>query len=628
MSTAEPLLGKEGGRPAVLLARVGSATRVARVVTLALTGAAMVALVLVVLYEIVGRELLSGGAAPWTNEISTYLLVWIVFLGAGLAVTDRSEPAVELFVSRLPRRVAREVNDVADAVSVFLFVYLLVYGIQLINLVGSEHSPASGISLAWVVAAVPVGAALMLFFKLSLLLSRLRLRPLLLAAAAVALGLFVAGHSFQLSEGWFYIATLGILALCLLVGVPIGESMLAGAVLGLGLTSPFTANVAYVQGLVSGLENFTFVAIPLFLLTGALVAHTGAATRLASFSRSLVGWLPGGLAVADVGASAVFADISGSAVADTVALSSSMIPELEREGYPREFAAGLQASAGTLGVLFPPSISTLIYASVASVSVGAMFAALLIPGLLVAFSFAVTASLLCWRKGWGVRTGFSVKTVGTSGMSAAPALFTVVVVLGGIFSGLFTATEAGAVAVTYIMVAGVLGYRTGGQRFALDALVDAVRNTGRVGFIIGAALAFGEAMVANSGPQDLVNAIGGISSNPTVVMLLLLAGLVFVSTVLEPSTTPLVVVPVLLPLLNSVGVDLIKFGVLMQIDAAMALLLPPIGLCLFLVSSTVNVTVEQTAKWAAPFIFALFVDLLLVLFIGPLTGWLPTVLTL
>ncbi len=580
----------------------------------------------IVLYGIVSRELLPGGQPVWTNEISNYLFIWCTFIGASISVRDHAEPSVAFVVDRLGARSATIVRQVVDGFALFAFVYLAYYGVAITQHVEGQISPASGLPVTFVAAAVPCGGALMAAFKASEIVRRRSLPAVAVAVAVVTGGMLVVAIHGLLSGAAFFPLAIGGLLVLLALGLPIGESLLVTGILAWSLTSGFASNLSYVQSLFEGLNDFTFVAIPLFLLTGALVAHTGAARKLTRFSRSVVGWLPGGLPVADVAASAVFADISGSAVADTVALSSGIVPEMVEEGYPLPFAAGLQASAGTLGVLFPPSISTLIYASVANVSVSRMFAALLLPGLLVAATFAVAASVLAWRHGWGRRQRFDPRHLVRTGWSATPALAVIAIVLGGIFSGIFTATEAGAVAAFYVGAVGLAESRRRVGTMAKAAVADAVRYTGRVCFIIGAALAFGGVLVLKNGPQQLVTALGGIGHDRIVVLVILLAGLVVVNSVLEPSTTPLVVVPILIPLLATYGESLVHFGVMLQLDAAIALLLPPLGLCLFLVASVAKVRMESAARWALPFIGVLVVDLGIVLFVPGFTTWLPNLM--
>ncbi len=587
-----------------------------------LAGILILALLVDVLYGVVGRLWFSHGAPPWTGEIAGWLLVWVVFIGGSLAIRDNDEPFLRFVVSRLPPKVVELAHFTTDAIALCTFLFLIWYGIDDVQRASAGTGSTTSLSLGYLAAAVPVGASFMAYFTLRRYIQHgLSAVPVLIVVGLI--GYLAISHRFDLGTNAFYSLSLGGLAVLLALGLPIAESMIVAAIISVGLTSPFSSNGFYTQQLSDGLNNFTFVAIPLFLLTGSLIAHTGAASRLTAFARSMLGWAPGGLAVADIGASAVFADISGSPVADTVALGSSMIPEMEDDGYPTAFAAGLQAAAGTLGVMFPPSISILIYASVANVSVSKVFAALLVPGLVVMFSFMIVAAVICARHHWGSRTNFRPTTVISSGFGALPALLTVGIVLGGIFSGKFTTSEAGAVASIYIVVVAAAGYRRRGTAFLLPAIDDAIKNTGRVGFIIAAALAYGQALTANNGPQELVRLLSVVSGNQYVLLAVLLLGLVVVGTILEPSTTPLVVVPVLLPILSIAGIDLIHFGVLLQLVAATALILPPLGLCLFLVSSIAKVPTESAARWAVPFILALVVDIALVMFIPPLTTWLP-----
>lgn len=603
--------------------------------TICLCVLALAGLVGVVLYEIIGREFLAG-ARPWTNDVSDYLFIWLVFLGGSVAVADRSEPSIGVVIDRLPERVRRACVGAADGVSVFVFSYLLIYGWKLTAFLAPTMTQ-SGFSFALVAAAVPVGAGLMLFHKLVHLsgtLARLQARQgalfLFPCAAVVAAGFIAVGeHSLgNVSQGSVYLPLLAILIAALALGTPIGEALLGAAAITYGLTDALSSGLALTQQVYSELDVFTFVAIPLFLLTGVIIAHSAAAPRLSEFCKSLVGWVPGGLAVADIAASAIFADISGSAVADTVALTHTFVPELVADGYPLEFAGGMQAAAGTLGILYPPSISMLLFASVTSTSVGALFAALVVPAVLVTVSFSVVCIVIAKRRGYGSRGAFRPRSAGIALWRAVPAIATLAIVLGGLFEGIFTATEAGAVAATYSLLIAGLGYRERGKRTFAPAAKTAVSTIGRVGFIISAALVFGWYLVQNNGPQRLIGAITGLHASVDVTLLVLTLFLIVISTVAESSTTILVVVPLLLPSLAIMNVNLLHFGVLLQLAAATGLILPPLGLCLFLVSSAAGVSIMAAGRAAVPFVITLGVNIALVLFLPQLTTTLPRLLNL
>ena len=421
---------------------------------------------------------------------------------------------------------------------------------------------------------------------------------------------------------------IGLLVAALAVGAPIGEALLGAAAATYGMMSIGSSGLALTDQMFSRLDDFTLVAIPLFLLTGVVVAHTAAAPRLADLCKKVLGWLPGGLAVADIAASAVFADISGSAVADTVALTYTFVPELEADGYPREFAGGLQAAAGTLGILYPPSISMVLYASVTGGSVGGLFAALVLPALLVTTSFCVMAMLIARRRKYGTRHPFQVRPASLAFWRSLPALATLGIILGGLFGGVFTATEAGAVAVAYSVLVALLGYRERGKAIVWPVAKNSASTTGRVGYIIAAALAFGWFIVQDNGPQQIVTAITNLHASVTMTLVIIIALLVVISTVAEASTTILVVVPILLPSLAVMHVDLSHFGVLVQLAAGMGLILPPLGMCLFLVSAAADVPITAAGRAAFPFVLMLAVDIALVLAFPALTTTLPRALNL
>jgi C4-dicarboxylate transporter, DctM subunit len=617
--------GEDAAERDPLLTRLSARLVDITVVVCALVFAALVA---DILYEIVGREWL-GGAPEWTGDVADYALVWLALLGGSAAVGTRTEPCIRVLVDRASGQLLHTYEGVADGLAVFIYSYLLIYGWQLMSFIAGTKSEA-GIPTGYVAAAVPVAGGVMLFHKLTQLAAEPGLIRDALAAVLVALGyLAVQTHALSsIPQSWVYLPLALLLIVGLMFGTPIAESLLAAAAITFGLTNMFSSEVSFTQQVYSGLDVFTLVAVPLFLLTGVIVAYSLAAPSLYKLCKSLLGWLPGGLGVADIGASAIFADISGSAVADTAAMTETFFPELTADGYPPGFAAGMQAAAGTLGLLFPPSISMLLFASVATVSVGALFSALVIPGLLVTVSFAVVCVLIAKRRGYGSRAPFRGKTAARSLWVALPALGTLAIVLGGIFGGVFTATEAGAVAAAYSAVIAALGYRRSDAKMFVPAVRAAVATTGRVGFIISAALVFGWYLIQNNGPQDVVNLIAQMHAPVLVTLVIVILFLVIVSTVLEASTTVLVVVPLLLPLLAQLNVNLVHFAVLSQLASAVGLILPPVGLCLFVVSSSVRVPIGAAAKAALPFVFALAVDIALVLLIPSLTTELPQLLHL
>lgn len=607
-------------------------------------------LVLNVLYEIGGRLWIKGGAEPWTVDVADFLLVWVTFLGASVAVGDRSEPAIRVLVERAPRYARQSIGSVTDTISLVTFLYLVVFGVELSKFQLHQYSSASGFPLIWIAAAIPTGGVLMAAHKLIQMASQPSWRQMAIGLAVGALCLFVFTGYLTLSSQNFYLCIFVLLIATLALGTPVAEALLFSAAISYNVAGGFgVSNIVLAQHIYDGLNNFTFVAVPLFLMTGALMARTRVADRLTEVLKSLVGWLPGGLGAADIGASAIFADISGSAVADTVALGSVMIPQLERDGFDRDFASGLQSAAGTQGIMYPPSISILLYAAAADASVAYMFASLLVPAMLVTASFIAVCVFISHRRGYGTRRRFHARTVFTSGLLGFPAIFTIVIILGGLFSGLFTASEAGAVAVLYTAILGFIdsteapagwlaGKNSAFERFSRVAawrasntalaFGDGLMNLGRIMFIIAGALTFGFLIILNGAPQAIVATLGHFTDQQLLLVVLLLLALVVIHTFLDVSSTILVVIPLLLPVLAEAHVNLGYFGVLVMLNSAIGQILPPIGLNMFLVASLTDAPVLKVAKASLPFVAILLVDLLAVLFFPLLSQGLPTLLGL
>jgi C4-dicarboxylate transporter DctM subunit len=409
----------------------------------------------------------------------------------------------------------------------------------------------------------------------------------------------------------------------LLLGVPVAVAI--GLAASLALLLAHTSLIIVVQQLFGGLNSFVLLAIPFYMFTGAVMEAGGIAVRLIEVARALVGFLPGGLGMVDVVASLFFADLSGSATADTAAIGSVMIPGLRRAGYDGPFATALQSASGSLGLLFPPSISQIVFAYVAQVSTGKVFEAALLPGLLVAISFMIVNFIAARRHHLPRETGFSLGALGRAVWRAGLALLTPLIILGGIFSGVFTPTEAGVAAAVYVTLVAIFAYRslTWGQLPAL--LAKTVVNTAKVTFLLGSALVLGVYLTRQQVPASVASLLAHLSHNTLLLLVLINLFLVLIHTMLETISSIIVVVPVLLPLMATLHVDPIHFGIILLINSAIGINLPPVGFCLYIATSISGVALEKAARAILPFIVALVVDLALVTLIPGMSLWLPGV---
>lgn len=407
-------------------------------------------------------------------------------------------------------------------------------------------------------------------------------------------------------------------------GVPVAICIGIAAVVALSLNG--TPLLVVPQQLFANLNNVSLLAIPFFMLTGAIMDVGGVSRRIIDFSQALVGFMRGGIGQVTIVASMFFADLSGSATADTAAIGSVMIPGMVKQGYSRAFAVALQSAAGSLGLLSPVSMSMLVYAYTANVSVGTMFVAGILPMLLVVSSFMLVNYVTAVRHDYTAVEPFSAVRLWKTFREAVWALLTPVIILGGILGGVFTPVEAGVIAAVYVTLVSMFVFRSLKLVQFGEILTRTAVNTTRVSFLLGLAFVLGRYLIEAQIPLHVANSFLSVTSSALVLLLLINLFLIAAHTVLETISSIAVIIPVFLPLIVQMHIDPIVFGVIVLINSAIGINLPPIGFCLFTAASIGGVSVEKATRAILPFIFALFVDLLLVIFFPHITRFLPDLL--
>ena len=406
----------------------------------------------------------------------------------------------------------------------------------------------------------------------------------------------------------FMITLLGLLALGVPIAFCLGLSGLAMAAFVPGMT-PVTAVTLFVQRMFVGVDAFVLLAVPLFILAGALMEAGGTAARLVDFAASLVGRVRGGLAMVLVLTSMFFAGITGSAAADTAAVGSVMIPAMRRKGYDVPFAAALQAGAGALGPIIPPSILMVIYAVIGNVSVAALFLGGFVPGIMIGLALMAYSGWLARRKGYAREPGVSLAEWPRRFGRAFLALLMPLIILGGILSGFFTATESAAVAVIYSFLIGVIVYR----ELPLGKLPRILYTTGlgtaRVMFLIATANFVGFLLAHQQVPQKIAAGMLAFSREPWVILLVINLFLLIVGCFLEVSAALIILGPVLIPLVQSLGVDLVHFGVVVVVNLCIGTITPPVGICLYVVSAISGERIDRISVAAVPVIAIMVVVL-------------------
>ncbi|MCK0112045.1 TRAP transporter large permease [Ornithinimicrobium sp. F0845] len=413
---------------------------------------------------------------------------------------------------------------------------------------------------------------------------------------------------------------LGVTVLALLLlRVPVAFAILGPSVVYLVATG--SSLELGLRTAINGVDSWPLLAVPLFVLLGVIANHAGIADRLFDFALALFGRVRGGLAYVNIGSSVGFSWMSGSALADAAGLGTVQVPAMQREGYPTRFAVGLTGASSLISPVMPPSIPAVVFASVAGVSTGALFAASVLPAFLIAFGLVVCVWLWSRRQTFLKTRAFRWQAVLETGKRAIAGLLTPVVVIGGILTGAFTPTEAAAVGCVYMLILG-FAYRTLTIRDLAPVLRNAAVTSAAIMIIIGATSLLGWILAKERVPGTIAQWMTDLTDSPTVFLFLAVALLIVLGAIMEPTSALVLSVPILLPVAKSFGIDPIHFGVIVVLTLMIGLLTPPVGPVAFVLSSVTKIPVREVFRGLMPFMIPLItVVILLVLF--PSLIWLP-----
>lgn len=412
----------------------------------------------------------------------------------------------------------------------------------------------------------------------------------------------------------------------LAVGMPIAFAVAISTVVTMLVHMP--ADIAFTtmaQRMATGLDSFALIAIPFFILAGNVMNSGGIARRLIGFAKVLVGPLPGGLAIVNIIACMLFGAISGSAVAAASAIGGFMNPILKKEGYDPGYAAAINISSAITGMIIPPSNILIVY-SLASggVSIGALFMAGYVPGILVGLALMLVGGFIAWKRGYPSSAMPGFKEFMLRFLDALPSLLLLFIVIGGIVAGIFTATEASAIAVIYTLVLGYV-YKELNTEKLLDVILKSVNTTAIVALLISASIAMSWVLSYENIPAAVSSGLLGLSSNPIVILLIINLILLIVGVFMDMTPAVLVFTPIFLPVAVEMGMDPIHFGIMMVLNLCIGLCTPPVGSVLFVGCSVADIPIQRVVRPLLPLFIAMVLVLLLVAFVPELSMWLPGV---
>ena len=579
-----------------------------------------------VLFRYIATDLLGmAGSTAEVEELAIYSFIWLSYLSIPLAIKNRSNIRITILFDALPPR-WRNILWVIDEGVFLVFAVVLAWlcarlsGMQLRF---PQYTPANGMSYFWPYLVLPIGFGLMALRLLQNLIRQVRITGFRDSLIAVAMGVTLSAPIWGQWDIGIIAALAGTMFLCLLLGVPIAVALAFSAMAAL-YNSEFLNVSTMAPTSFAALDTFTIMAIFFFVAAGVFMGCGGISRQLVDLADLMVGRRIGGMAMATVITCMFFAAICGSGPATVAAIGAITIPAMVERGYDKRFAAALVAAAGSIGVMIPPSNPMVVYGVLAKASIGKLFMGGIIPGVLTGAVLMGYSYWLSRRNGWrgtAEKVSFSRKMKVI--WEAKWALLVPVIILGGIYGGYMTPTEAAAISAMYGLLVGMFVYRGINRHNFFSVCVECCTTSAVIIFLIAMASSFGYLLALEQVPESIAKFILSLSGNRVIVLLCINIFLLIVGALMEPAAATIILTPILAPVAVKLGVDVVHFGIIMTVNLAIGFVTPPVGSNLFVASATSGLRLEDIARAALPMIAGMILLLMAITYIPAISLILP-----
>ena len=589
----------------------------------------LIGISLVVTLQVVCRYFVKDLPA-WSEELSRYLFIWGVFIGAGVALVRNSHVCIDSLVTRLPNAVRRRLDSLVAVLVTTFAIFMLYLGGLVVSYMKGSYSTTMAFSMGWVFAAFPAAGFIFLCYQLLSLYKRQDRASLCLSAAGVAVlsaVTWVIGEYVDVPSGALVLTLVFVVVVLMMISVPISIAIGLACIVYIVARGNIPLTIIPVT-IISGVDSFVLLAVPLFILVGELMNTGGITERLVTFARALVGHIRGSLGISTVVGEYIFSGISGASVADVSAMGAILIPAMRRSGYRPEQAVSIVASASAMGMLVPPCIPMVVLANLTNLSVAGLFIAGFLPAACMAVPLMVLIYFQAVRQNIPLERRQSAREVLVAFRRAILPLLTPVIILGGILGGIVTPTEAGMVGVVYALILGLFVYRELKPGDLMPIFVNTASMTGMVLLLVGTASLLSWIFAAESVPGLIAHLILGISTSPVPFLFITIVVLVVFGAFLEGLPALIIFTPILFPIMGNFDIVPLHYGIVMITALGIGLFQPPIGIGFLIACALGKVNVETATRAYMPYFAVLLIGALVVAYVPWFTLVLPRLFNL